>query len=46
MNYNDQILENKSFNFFKQLMYNLALSICIMLVGVLILVYGFKFALY
>lgn len=46
MNYSDQILENKAFNFFKQLMYNLALSICIMLVGVLILVYGFKFRLY
>lgn len=46
MNYNDQILENKPFNFFKQLMYNIALAICIMLVGVLILVYGFKFGLY
>lgn len=46
MNYNDQILENKPFNFFKQLMYNIALSICIMLVGVLIMVYGFKFRLY
>ena len=46
MNYNDQILENKAFNFFKQLMYNIALAICIMLLGVLILVYGFKFRLY
>lgn len=46
MNYNDQILENKPFNFFKQLMYNIALAICIMLVGVLIMVYGFKFRLY
>lgn len=46
MNYNDQILENKPFNFFKQLVYNLALAICIMLVGVLIMVYGFKFRLY
>ena len=46
MNYNDEILENKTFNFFKQLMYNIALAICIMLVGVLILVYGFKFELY
>lgn len=46
MNYNDQILDNKPFNFFKQLMYNIALSICIMLVGVLILVWGFKFRLY
>lgn len=46
MNYNDQILENKAFNFFKQLMYNIALSICILLLGVLIMVYGFKFQLY
>ena len=46
MNYNDQILENKPFNFFKQLMYNIALSICILLVGVLVMVYGFKFRLY
>lgn len=46
MNYNDQILENKTFNFFKQLMYNLALAICIILVGVLVAVYVFKFKLY
>ena len=46
MNYNDQILENKAFNFFKQLMYNIALSICILLVGILIMVYGFKYQLY
>ena len=46
MNYSDQILENKAFDFFKQLMYNIALAICIMLVGVLVLVYGFKFKLY
>ncbi|MBE5741098.1 MAG: hypothetical protein E7351_01005 [Clostridiales bacterium] len=46
MNYSDQILENKTFNFFKQLMYNLALALCLMLVGVLILVYGFKYQLY
>ena len=46
MNYNDQILENKTFNFFKQLMYNIALSICIILVGVLVMVYVFKFNLY
>ena len=31
MNYNDQILENKPFNFTKQLIFNFALSICIML---------------
>ena len=46
MNYKDDILENKAFKFFKQLMYNIALAICIMLVGVLIMVYGFKFRLY
>lgn len=46
MNYNDQILENKTFNFFKQLMYNLALSICIMLAGVLVAIYVFGFKLY
>ena len=46
MNYNDQILENKAFNFFKQLMYNFALSICIVLVGVLVMVYGFGFKLF
>ena len=46
MNYNDQILEKKDFNFFKQLMYNIAVSICIILAVTLLLVYGFKFRLY
>ena len=46
MIYNDEIIENKAFNFFKQLMYNIALAVCIMLIGILILVYGFKFRLY
>ena len=46
MKYSDEILENKAFNFFKQLMYNIALAICIMLAGVLVLVYGFKYNLY
>ena len=46
MNYNDQILEAKTFNFFKQLMYNIALSVCIILLGALIAVYGFKYQLY
>ena len=46
MNYNDQILENKTFNFFKQLMYNIALALCVMLAGILIMVYGFKIGLY
>ena len=46
MKYRDDILENKEFNLFKQLMYNIALAICIMLIGVLILTYGFKYKLY
>lgn len=46
MNYSDEILENKSFNFFKQLMYNIVVAICIMLAVCLILVYGFKFKPY
>lgn len=46
MNYNDQILENKEFKFFKQLMYNIAVVMCIILMGVLVLVYGFKYQLY
>ena len=46
MNYSDEILENKAFNFFKQLMYNIVLAICIILVVCLVLVYGFKFRPY
>ena len=46
MNYRDDILENKTFNFFKQLMYNLALAICIILVGVLLATYCFGYKLY
>ena len=46
MNYSDEILENKSFNFFKQLMYNIVVAICIILAVCLILVYGFKFRPY
>ena len=46
MNYSDQILENKTFKFLKQLMYNFAVAICIMLLVVLLLVYGFNFGLY
>lgn len=45
MNYRNDILENKAFSFFKQLMYNIALGICIILVAVLILTFGFKFKL-
>ena len=44
--YNDQILENKGFNFFKQLMFNLGVLICIVLSGLLVLIYGFKFGVY
>lgn len=46
MNYSDEILENKAFNFFKLLMYNIVLAICIILVVCLVLVYGFKFRPY
>ena len=46
MNYNDSILENKEFSFFKKLMYNIAVAICIILLFVIVLVYGFKFQLY
>lgn len=46
MNYNDQILENKWFNFFKQLMFNLGVLICIVLSGLLVLMYGFKYGVY
>ncbi len=46
MNYNDSILENKTFSFVKQLIYNIALSVCILLLIALVLVYGFKFQLY
>ena len=46
MNYNDGILEHKEFKFFKQLMYNIALALCVMLALTLVLVYGFKFQLY
>lgn len=46
MSYNDQILENKAFNFFKQLMYNIALSICLILLATLLSVWIFKLGLY
>ena len=46
MNYSDEILENKAFNFFKHLMYNIVLAICIILVVCLVLVYRFKFKPY
>lgn len=40
------MLDNKEFKFFKQLMYNIALAICIMLLGVLAMTYVFKYELY
>ena len=46
MNYNDRILENKAFTFFKQLMYYIVVAACIVLAGCLILVYGFGFRPY
>lgn len=46
MNYDDSILENKYFGFFKQLMYNIALAACGILLIALVLVWGFKFQLY
>ena len=45
MKYSNQLLENKMFKIIKEIVYNIALAICIMLVGVLIIVYGFKFKL-
>ncbi len=46
MNYNDQILENKAFKFAKQLIYNLAIGIVIILAVCLIFVYAFQFRPY
>ena len=46
MNYNDEILENKPFNIFKQVLFDIVLAICIMLAIALVLVYGFKFKPY
>ena len=46
MNYNDQILEDKVFNFVKQLMFNIGIVICIVFGGLLILIFGFKFGVY
>ena len=46
MKYSDQILENKTFKVVKEILYNITLAICIMLMGVLVLVYGFKYQLF
>ncbi len=46
MKYNDSILENKAFDIFKQLLYYIVLSICIVLAGCLLMVYGFRFRPY
>lgn len=46
MNYSDKILENKVFNLTKQLIFNIAVALCIILGVCLILVYGFGFTPY
>lgn len=46
MNYNDQILENKTFKFVKQLIFNLALSVCIVLAVCLVFAYAFNYRAY
>lgn len=46
MNYNDQILENKAFKFAKQLMYNIAIGIVIILAFCLLFVYAFHYRPY
>lgn len=46
MNYNDQILENKAFKFVKQLFYNIAIGIVIILAVCLLFVYAFHYRPY
>lgn len=46
MNYNDDILENKAFKFAKQLMYNIAIGIVIILAFCLLFVYAFHYKPY
>ena len=46
MNYANPIMENKILNTTKEIVYNISLAICIILFGVLIMVYGFKYQLY
>ena len=46
MKYNDTPFENKAFSFVRQLFYNIALAVCIILIGFLIATYGFKIQLY
>lgn len=46
MNYNDQILENKAFKFVKQLFYNIAISVVIVLAVCLLFVYAFHYMPY
>lgn len=46
MNYNDQILENKAFNIFKQFMFYIVLAIVIVMGGCLVMVYAFKYKPY
>ena len=46
MNYNDEILENKAFSFFKQLLLNLAIAICVILAFFVVMVYAFGYRPY
>ena len=46
MNYNDTILDNKEFNIFKQLICYIAVALCIILAGCLVIVYGFGYKPY
>lgn len=46
MNYNDSILENKEFKFVKQLLYNIAIGIVVILAICLVFVYAFQFKPY
>lgn len=43
MKYSDQIIENKAFNFFKKLLFNIAISLIILMGVALILIYCFDF---
>lgn len=46
MNYNDQILENKTFKFVKSLFYNIAISIVVVLAVCLVFVYALRYRPY
>ena len=46
MNYNAEMLESKIFNFLKQLIRNMILSICVVVLVALLIVHFFNFAIY